>query len=67
MSAPAIDQHTLRRLAVEAARDPRTVLAVLEGRGTALSRAAVRAAALRLGLGLGLGLEADAPRTRATG
>jgi hypothetical protein len=52
-SSRQLDSHTIARLAVEAARDPRTVRAVLDGRRTtANARAAVEGAAARLGIGL---------------
>ncbi len=57
-----VDAHTLRRISVEASRDPRTVLTALAGGGSALSRNAVFMAIGRLGLHLpeGYGVEAMA-------
>ncbi|MGO9834951.1 MAG: hypothetical protein ACLP1X_12095 [Polyangiaceae bacterium] len=57
MADPAVpeipDTHTLRRIAVEAHRDPRVVRSVLLGREvTATSRAAVSDAVRRLGLAI---------------
>ena len=52
MVARSLDPHTIRALSVEAHRDPRTVVAALEGRASALATAAVVAAAKRLGIQL---------------
>jgi hypothetical protein len=46
------DNAMVLRLAAESCRDPRTVRAVLEGRGTRMSTSAVQAAAKRLGVKL---------------
>jgi hypothetical protein len=47
-----LSAHDIRRLSVEAQRDPRTVVAVLEGRATPLATLSVREAAARLGIKL---------------
>jgi hypothetical protein len=47
-----LDPHTIRRIAVEAGRDPRTVQAVSRGQGSPLASAAIREAARRLGIDL---------------
>jgi hypothetical protein len=48
-----VDTHTIRRISVEAGRDPRVVRGVLAGRrSTATSRAAVADALRRLGLNI---------------
>ncbi len=47
-----LSQHEIRQIAVEARRDPRTVVAVVNGTATDLSAMAVREAAARLGIGL---------------
>lgn len=44
--------HNIRRLAVEARRDPRTIRNVLHGRAKGVAELAVREAAERLGLTL---------------
>jgi hypothetical protein len=47
-----LDAHTVRRIAVEAKRDPRTVQRWLEGeRGKSTADAAIAEAVDRLGLG----------------
>lgn len=52
-AAPYVDPHTLRRISVEASRDPRVVRGVLLGRpATATSYAAVVGAVERLRLGI---------------
>jgi hypothetical protein len=48
----AITAHDIRRLSVEARRDPRTVRAVIEGRARQLAELEVREAAARLGISL---------------
>ena len=47
-----LTQHDIRRLAVEARRDPRTVARVIAGEGSPLARLTVREAAERLGITL---------------
>jgi len=59
-SRHSLDPHTIRRLAVEAARDPRTVQAVARGGGSPMARAAVMAAAGRLGIDLAACADGDA-------
>lgn len=51
--AQTLDPHVLRRIAVEAHRDPRCVKSVLQGKpSTATSRAAVADAIRELGLSI---------------
>jgi hypothetical protein len=45
-----LDAHRIRRIAVEADRDPRSVAEVIEGRGRPTTRASVVKAMARLGL-----------------
>lgn len=58
-----LDSHTIRRIAVESGRDPRTVLAALQDRATPLATAAVKAAVARLRIIL----DEDATSARAGG
>jgi hypothetical protein len=56
-----ISAHDIRRLAVEARRDPRTVKAAIEGRARELATLDVREAAQRLGIELPPREEAPTP------
>ena len=49
-SHPLYSAHEIRSLSVRSHRDPRTVVAVIEGRATSLATAAVMAAAGDLGI-----------------
>ena len=51
-TAHRLTAHDIRRLAVEARRDPRSVEAVIEGRARDVTALAVREAAARLGIEL---------------
>ena len=51
-SGRMLSSFDIRRLAVEAHRDPRTVRAALEGRASPLATSAVQEAAKRLGIEL---------------
>jgi hypothetical protein len=50
MAARIYDPHTIRAISVRAHRDPRTVIAALEGRASPIATAAVRDAIRDLGL-----------------
>jgi hypothetical protein len=52
MKTQNISAHDIRRIAVEAHRDPRTVIAALEGRARPIATASVQSAAERLGIAL---------------
>ena len=45
-----LDPHTIRKIAVKACRDPRTVVAALEGRASKLATEAVTNAMRELGI-----------------
>jgi len=51
-SPKKLTQHEIRRLSVEARRDPRTVVKVLAGEASPLATLTVREAAQRLGIRL---------------
>jgi hypothetical protein len=50
MAARTYDPHTIRAISVRAHRDPRTVLAALDGRASPIATAAVLDAMRELGL-----------------
>lgn len=62
-SGPKLNPHTIRRIAVECGRDPRTVVAALQGRASPNATAAVMATIGRMGIAL----QADGLNLRATG
>lgn len=64
-----VDEHTCRRIAVEAARDPRTVRYCIEGRRrvSSTTRAAVEGALARLGLNIAIPDAPYAEEARRTG
>jgi hypothetical protein len=50
--AARLPAHVVRAIAVEAGRDPRSVVAALDGRARPMTAAAVKAAMVRLGIEL---------------